>query len=78
MHITSKGQVTIPLEIRQGLGFLPHTEVCFVREGNRVYLQKVKGKSKRSQSIIEHMRGSVTVKMTTDEIMLLTRGDDKK
>jgi len=29
MQITSKGQVTIPLEIRNGLGLLPHTKVEF-------------------------------------------------
>lgn len=27
MQITSKGQVTIPQEVRVGLGLLPHTEV---------------------------------------------------
>ena len=29
MRITSKGQVTIPIEIRESLGLLPHTEVRF-------------------------------------------------
>jgi AbrB family looped-hinge helix DNA binding protein len=30
MRITSKGQVTIPREIREQCGLLPHTEVRFV------------------------------------------------
>jgi len=74
MHITEKGQVTIPLEIRKEYGFLPHTEVNFVAEKGRVYIVKAKGASKRGKSIIENMRGKATVKMTTDEIMKLTRG----
>jgi AbrB family looped-hinge helix DNA binding protein len=73
MNITSKGQVTIPLEVREVMGFLPHTEVEFFIEKNRVYLEKKKKKSKRGQSLIQHMRGRGTVKMSTDEIMKLTR-----
>jgi AbrB family looped-hinge helix DNA binding protein len=38
MRVTSKGQVTIPQEIRDKYGFLPQTEVTFVEEGERVYL----------------------------------------
>jgi AbrB family looped-hinge helix DNA binding protein len=30
MRITSKGQVTIPQEIREQCGLLPHTQVRFV------------------------------------------------
>jgi len=37
MRVTSKGQVTIPQEIRDKYGFLPQTEVAFVEEGERVY-----------------------------------------
>ena len=29
MQVTSKGQVTIPQEIRNRLGLLPHTKVVF-------------------------------------------------
>ena len=36
MRVTSKGQVTIPQEIRDKYGFLPQTEVTFVEEGARV------------------------------------------
>lgn len=74
MRVTTKGQVTIPQEIREALGFLPHTEVRFVQEGNVVYIEKVKGRTKRGHQLIERMRGTATVKMSTDEIMALTRG----
>jgi AbrB family looped-hinge helix DNA binding protein len=74
MKITSKGQVTIPLEIREKMGFLPDTEVKFAISGNNVLLKKVKVQSKRSRDLIARMRGRATVKMATDEIMALTRG----
>ena len=44
MKITSKGQVTIPLEIRQKLGLLPNTEVEFRVQGNTARLVKVSAK----------------------------------
>jgi AbrB family looped-hinge helix DNA binding protein len=40
MRITSKGQVTIPQEIREQCGLLPHTEVPFVVEHGRVLIEK--------------------------------------
>jgi antitoxin PrlF len=73
MRITSKGQVTIPLEIREKMGFLPDTEVDFQVVGETVCLKKAKGRT-RGRNLIAHMRGKGTVKMTTDEIMALTRG----
>jgi AbrB family looped-hinge helix DNA binding protein len=37
MRITTKGQVTIPQEIRDALGLLPNTEVSFdIADGRRV------------------------------------------
>jgi len=38
MRITSKGQVTIPVAIRDRAGLLPHTDVTFVLEGKSVRL----------------------------------------
>ncbi len=74
MKITSKGQVTIPLEVREKMGFLPDTEVEFIISGNNVLLKKVRSPSKRSRDLIARMRGKATIKMATDEIMALTRG----
>ena len=75
MKITTKGQVTVPQHIRERLGLLPHTDVEWeVRDGVAV-LQKASGDRRRGRALIEHMRGRGTVKMTTDEIMALTRGD---
>lgn len=74
MKITSKGQVTIPLEVRGKMGFLPDTEVEFKISGNTVLLKKARSQSKRSRDLIARMRGKATVKMATNEIMALTRG----
>jgi AbrB family looped-hinge helix DNA binding protein len=77
MRITSKGQVTIPVEIRERLGLLPNSEVDFEVVGNTVRIKKARGRSQhgRGRSIVEHLRGKATSGMTTDEIMALTRGD---
>jgi AbrB family looped-hinge helix DNA binding protein len=75
MKITSKGQVTIPLEIRERMGLFPGTQVEFIEEQGRVYVKKLEGRG-RGRELIERMAGKATVKMTTDEIMALTRGDD--
>ncbi|MEN8375945.1 MAG: AbrB/MazE/SpoVT family DNA-binding domain-containing protein [Gemmatimonadota bacterium] len=74
MKITTKGQVTIPQAIRERLGLLPHTEVTFEVRGNVVVLQKAKS-TRRGMRIVERLRGRGDVKMSTDEIMALTRGD---
>lgn len=42
MKITSKEQVTIPVEIRQKLGLTPNTEVEFEVTGDSVYLKKAR------------------------------------
>jgi AbrB family looped-hinge helix DNA binding protein len=75
MRVTSKGQVTIPQEVRQKLGIQPGTEVRFRVRGDVAVLEKVPGRG-RGQAIVEHLTGRGDVKMTTDEIMALMRGGD--
>jgi AbrB family looped-hinge helix DNA binding protein len=43
MRITSKGQVTIPIEIREKMGLLPDTEVEFQIKGDTVRIKRRKG-----------------------------------
>ena len=73
MRITTKGQVTIPQQIRDRFGFLPNTEVDFEVAGNTVRLRKAKAPS-RGKTALSGLRGSATVRMTTDQILALTRG----
>jgi AbrB family looped-hinge helix DNA binding protein len=73
MKITTKGQVTIPADIRQRLGLLPNTEVEFSVSGDRVVLTKARRGNRRGKRLVEHLRGRGTVRMSTDEILALTR-----
>lgn len=77
MRITSKGQVTIPVDIRERAGLLPHMEVAFAYEDGvvRIFPAKPAGESGRGARIVAHLRGAGDVGMTTDEIMALTRGE---
>jgi AbrB family looped-hinge helix DNA binding protein len=72
MRVTSKGQVTIPKEIREKLGIRPNMDVEFVEEGRKVYIRKG---PKSEENPFNAFRGIATVKMTTDEILALTRGE---
>jgi AbrB family looped-hinge helix DNA binding protein len=71
MRVTTKGQVTIPRSVREILGITPETEIDFKEDNGRFYIVKtnkpyVTGKFKK-------LRGIATAKMSTDEIMSLTR-----
>ncbi|MCP5170322.1 MAG: AbrB/MazE/SpoVT family DNA-binding domain-containing protein [Hahellaceae bacterium] len=75
MRVTSKGQVTIPQEVREAMGIRPaETEVEFKQdESGRWYLAKTEAKSDRkSRFRTAYKHGKVS--MSTDEIMALTRG----
>lgn len=78
MRITSKGQVTIPKEIRDQFGLLPGTEVEFVAEEGEVKVRKLKGGRNRGQEIVDHLRQASggDIPLTTEEIMRMTRGED--
>ncbi|MEA2262968.1 MAG: hypothetical protein QOJ51_5793 [Acidobacteriaceae bacterium] len=75
MRITSKGQVTIPAEIREQAGLLPRTEVEFEFDGKTVRLVRARTQkdSSRGSRLIAHLRGRGDVAMSTDTIMALTR-----
>jgi AbrB family looped-hinge helix DNA binding protein len=74
MKVTTKGQVTIPLEIRERLNIQPGTDIEFVVEGNVVKLAPTRRGQVRGKRVVERLRGRATIRMTTDEIMALTRG----
>jgi AbrB family looped-hinge helix DNA binding protein len=78
MQITSKGQVTIPQEIRNRLGLLPHTKVEFELAEDHARIRKVEreaGESARGRLALDALRGTADVRMNTDAIMALTRGE---
>jgi AbrB family looped-hinge helix DNA binding protein len=75
MRITSKGQVTIPVDIREQAGLLPHTEVEFEFDGKVVRIVRAKGRGGRGARLVAHLRGRGDVAMSTEAIMALTRGE---
>lgn len=80
MRVTSKGQVTIPIEVRERLGIVPGTEVEFVVRGDSARLVKAKkrksGNLTRGERIVARITGGGTANLdlTTDQLMALTRG----
>ncbi len=74
MRISTKGQVTIPLAIREQLGLHPGTEVEFELDEQGVLLRRADGLS-RGEALVARLRGSALGGLSTDEIMALTRGE---
>ena len=80
MQITSKGQVTIPRQIRKRLGLLPHTKVEFELAGDHARIRKARcppGESVRGRLALDVLRGTADTRMSTDEILALTRGETR-
>ena len=72
MRVTSKGQVTIPQDVRRRLGIKPGSEVDFQVDDDVVRL--VRRTQGSGAAVVARMRGR-RVSMSTEEIMALTRGD---
>lgn len=75
MRVTEKGQVTIPKDLRDAFGIGAGTEVEFVASGGTIVVRKVSDAPARGRRIADRLRGRGDVRLTTDEIMALTRGD---
>ena len=73
MRITSKGQVTIPQNVREQMGFLANTEVELFVSGDKVFLQKAGNDEGRGKDLIPCMKGKGTVALCTDGILAMTR-----
>jgi AbrB family looped-hinge helix DNA binding protein len=74
--LTSKGQVTVPKKLRDYLGIGPGSAVEFeLSATGQVLLRPLKTGKARIRSRFAKLRGTATVRMTTEEIMAMTRGD---
>ena len=81
MQVTSKGQITIPLEIRKRLGLLPHTRVEIEMAGDHVHIRKARSRpsaSARGQLALAPLRGTANARLSTDQIMALIRGETQR
>ena len=76
-HLTSKGQVTVPKAVRDYLGLKHRSAVTFERlPGGEVVLRSAEpGRQPRPRSAFSRIRGTATVRMKTEDILALTRGD---
>lgn len=72
MRVTEKGQVTIPKELRDALNIGAGTEVAFERADDAIIVRKVGG-SNRGREMVNRLRGRGDVRLSTEEIMALTR-----
>jgi AbrB family looped-hinge helix DNA binding protein len=69
--ITSKGQITIPQDIRSKFGFMPGTDVEVIAEGNKALIVK----SRRENKFMEWLgRGKRRSKMEADQLIDRIRG----
>lgn len=79
MKVTIKGQVTIPIALRERFGLNPGTEVEFVASGGALQM-KPRKKTRKMASAYDHWlakaAGSARKGVTTDEIMAQTREED--
>jgi AbrB family looped-hinge helix DNA binding protein len=71
MRVTTKGQVTIPRELRTKFHIDTNSNVDFVEEDGRVVLKI----ERRSASPLLSLVGKGDVRLSTDEILALTRAD---
>ncbi len=81
MRLTSKGQVTIPQEIRELAGLAPGSEVEFQFLQGRVWIEKVEAdqatRRRKILAALGEVAGSATdASLRTDEILRMTRGEE--
>lgn len=76
MRITTKGQVTIPQEVREALGLLPHTEVEFTIERGAAVIRPKRGARTRGQRVSEHLKAHAgRLRMSGRELLALLRDE---
>jgi AbrB family looped-hinge helix DNA binding protein len=72
-RVTTKGQITIPVEIRDELGIQPGSFVEFEIRDDAVLVRKRDDGGGRGPALVARLRGAATSRLSTDEIMQLTR-----
>ena len=73
--VRSKDRVTAPKGIRDYLGLKAGSTVTSERAPTgKSFCGQARGRARRPASVFARLRGRATVRMSTDEIMALTRG----
>ena len=84
MHVTGKGQVTIPKHIRIAAGVAPGSEVSFSLEGSKIVITPVgtgvkDARRAKLRAAAARVRGALNPEfkqLGVDEIMSFIRGDE--
>lgn len=79
MVLNSKGQLTIPAHLRHKYGLHAGDEVEVVEVDGTLRIVRAQGAETRGQRLVRRLRNTATsqdvVGMSTDEIMVLLRGE---
>ena len=81
MRVTSKGQVTIPRDLREIAGISPNSEVVFGVENGKITIQPKdvmaqndnKARLERFLRVLDTMQGTGDSSLSADDVMALTR-----
>ncbi len=74
MKLNSKGQVTIPADLRHRHGFTEGDDVDVVEDGSTLRIVHRTAGETRGERIVNRIRGRATTGLSTDELMDLLRG----
>lgn len=74
MKLNSKGQVTIPADLRKQHGFSEGDEVEVIADGNTLRIVHTNPASSRGERVVNRLRGKATTDLSTDALMKLLRG----
>ena len=79
MVLNSKGQLTIPAQLRAKYGLHPGDAVEVVEIGGTLQIVRAEGAESRGQRLARRLRNTATGQevagMSTDQIMALLRGE---
>ena len=81
MRVTSKGQVTIPRDLRELAGIEPNSEVIFSMEGGKLTIAPKNGQQQQDEQrrleqfllAIERLEGTGDQTIDAEHLMSLTR-----
>jgi AbrB family looped-hinge helix DNA binding protein len=73
MKLNSKGQVTIPAQLRERHNLHEGDEVAVVEDGDTLRIVRVEESQSRGHRLVGRMRGRATTSMTTDQLLELLR-----
>jgi AbrB family looped-hinge helix DNA binding protein len=73
VKLNSKGQVTIPAQLRERHGLHEGDEVDVIEDGDTLRIVRAEDSETRGRRLVRRMRGRATTSMTTDQLLELLR-----